>query len=83
MDMLSQGLGVYHMATQNTSIGKCPGDACSGTTAWRHFPAMDWDDKLKEATVRLHAQGDVLWIVQITAIFPGLGAKARRNVTSG
>jgi hypothetical protein len=29
--MLSQGLGVYHMANQNTSIGKYPEDARSGT----------------------------------------------------
>jgi hypothetical protein len=28
--MLSQGLGVYYMANQNTSIGKYPEDAHSG-----------------------------------------------------
>jgi hypothetical protein len=39
--MLTQGLGVYHMANQNTSIGKYPEDAGSGTTTsskrWRRF----------------------------------------------
>ena len=29
--MLSQGLGVYHMANQNTRIGNYPEDARSGT----------------------------------------------------
>ena len=40
MDMLSQGLGVYHMANENTSIGKYPVDARSSTTARRHFPVI-------------------------------------------
>lgn len=32
---------------------------------WQRFPAMDWDDKAKEATVRITPEQDVLWIAHI------------------
>ncbi|MBI3878666.1 MAG: hypothetical protein HY301_01195 [Verrucomicrobia bacterium] len=32
---------------------------------WTHFPAMDWDDKAKEATLKFHAESNTLWIAHI------------------
>jgi len=32
---------------------------------WRHFPAMEWNDAAKEATLHFHAEGDTLWIAHI------------------
>jgi hypothetical protein len=32
---------------------------------WKHFPAMDWDNDAKEATVRIRPEGDTLWIAHI------------------
>jgi len=32
---------------------------------WQHFAAMDWDDKAKEATVRLRAEHDSVWIAHV------------------
>lgn len=32
---------------------------------WRHFPAMDWDDQAKEATVQLRVEQDMVWIAHV------------------
>lgn len=32
---------------------------------WRHFPAMDWDDATKEATLKFRPANDVIWIAHI------------------
>jgi hypothetical protein len=32
---------------------------------WTHFPAMDWDNTAKEATVRIRPESDTLWIAHI------------------
>ncbi|MBI5773342.1 MAG: hypothetical protein HZA89_06325 [Verrucomicrobia bacterium] len=32
---------------------------------WTHFPAMDWDDKAKEATLKFHAASNTLWVAHI------------------
>jgi hypothetical protein len=32
---------------------------------WQHFPAMEWNNEAKEATVRIHPESDTLWIAHI------------------
>ncbi|MFO0809171.1 MAG: M14-type cytosolic carboxypeptidase [Gemmataceae bacterium] len=38
--------------------------------AWRHFPAMDWDAKTKEATLHVRPAGDSLWVAHIQPYAP-------------
>jgi hypothetical protein len=60
-----------YVGEYNDKPGACPMTANTipvfsddGRT-WRHFPAMDWDATAKEATVRIHAGQDTLWIAHI------------------
>ena len=55
----------------NDKPGACPMHADTipvfsydGKT-WTHFPAMDWDDQVKEATLKFHAASNTLWIAHI------------------
>jgi hypothetical protein len=32
---------------------------------WRHFPAMEWDDQAKEATLHLRPESETVWIAHI------------------
>lgn len=32
---------------------------------WRHFPAMDWDEEAKQATVQLRVEQDRVWIAHV------------------
>ncbi len=32
---------------------------------WQHFPAMDWDDQKKEATLKFHPASDRIWIAHL------------------
>jgi hypothetical protein len=32
---------------------------------WQHFPAMDWDNDAKEATIRFRSESDTLWVAHI------------------
>jgi hypothetical protein len=33
--------------------------------AWTHFPAMEWDDTVKEATVKIRPEQNTIWIARI------------------
>jgi hypothetical protein len=33
---------------------------------WTHFPAMQWDDERKEATLRFESRADSIWIAHVT-----------------
>ncbi len=55
----------------NDKPGACPMNAetipvfsTDGKT-WTHFPAMDWDDVKKEATLRIRPGADTLWVAHI------------------
>jgi hypothetical protein len=37
---------------------------------WRHFPAMEWDDAKKEATLHFRPQGDAFWIAHVPPYTP-------------
>src|SRR5215471_17790902 len=73
MDMLSQGLGVYHMANRNTSVSKYPEDACSGTTACRHLPAIFPIQISRELTFKGYC------ISRFVAAIMAISALARRT----
>lgn len=32
---------------------------------WQHFPAMDWDDRRKEATLKFEGRQDSIWIAHV------------------
>lgn len=55
----------------NDKPGACPMSAQTipvfsydGKT-WRHFSAMDWDDKVKEATLKIRPESNTLWVAHI------------------
>lgn len=37
---------------------------------WRHFPAMEWDNERKEATLRLRPESDSVWIAHAPLYTP-------------
>jgi hypothetical protein len=37
---------------------------------WRHFPAMEWDDTKKEATLHFRPEGDAFWIAHVPPYTP-------------
>jgi hypothetical protein len=37
---------------------------------WQHVPAMEWDDRAKEATLRLRPETDSLWVAHIPPYVP-------------
>jgi hypothetical protein len=55
----------------NDKPGACPMHADTipvfsyDSKTWTHFPAMDWDNTNKEATLKIHAESNTLWIAHI------------------
>jgi hypothetical protein len=55
----------------NGKPGACPMNAdtipvfSDDDEHWRHFPAMEWDDQKKEATLRFRPEQDQIWIAHV------------------
>lgn len=55
----------------NNKPGSCPMSADTipvfsyDNENWQHFPAMDWDDQNKEATLKFRSEQDRIWIAHI------------------
>ena len=63
---LTDFLGEY-----NDKPGACPMNADTvpvfsyDDEHWQHFPAMEWDDQKKEATLKFRSEQDRIWIAHI------------------
>lgn len=63
---LTDFLGEY-----NDKPGACPMNAdtipvySDDGERWQHFPAMDWDDATKEATLKFRPANDAIWIAHV------------------
>ncbi len=61
--------GLTRMADRQA--GACPMNADTipvfsyDAEHWQHFPAIEWDDQKKEATLKFHSERDRIWIAHI------------------
>jgi hypothetical protein len=64
--MLTDLVGEY-----NGTAGACPMSADTipvfshDNEHWRHFPAIEWDDSKKEATIKFRPEQDRVWIAHV------------------